>query len=131
MEVRNNMTYSHSRTVGRRWTSQIVYVQNPQVSSPAALVLLSRMYSAVDKSFYTTARMHRIRTRWMKSLMKSPDEKGGLTCAICGKKGLLPFTSNSGKLATLDHIVSISNGGSWYDTNNFQVACRRCNNGKV
>ncbi len=66
----------------------------------------------------------------MKRKMKTPDELGGLTCAICGRKGLLPRNTTLKNLATLDHITDIELGGSWRDPSNFQVACKDCNHRK-
>ena len=113
-----------------KWTIQAVHISEPDISSPAALSLLTRIYYSLDKTIYSNFRMKRIRDRWMKLQMQTPDEKGGLTCAICGRKGLKPFRVRKHKVATLDHIVPIVEGGSWKDPQNFQIACNRCNNDK-
>lgn len=114
----------------RRWCKQTVLITDPPVDSPAAMVLLSRFYSSLDPTIFRESRMSRLRTRWMHEQMKTPDSKGGLTCAICGRKGLNPFTKNKHKLATLDHIHELKRGGAWYDTANFRVACSQCNNAR-
>ncbi len=106
---------------------QVVHVTNPDVASAANLTLLSQHYFALDKSIYTDWRMAHVRRKWMKQQMETPDELGGLTCAICGRKGLKPWTTPK---ATLDHIVNIGHGGAWNDPSNFQVACEKCNNDK-
>jgi len=62
-----------------------------------------------------------------KQMRENLDEKGGLTCAICGRKGLKPFKTDKRNQATLDHIVEIVKGGKWNDYTNFQVACGECN----
>jgi 5-methylcytosine-specific restriction endonuclease McrA len=102
------------------------------MTSPTAanLVLLTREYIKADRTIYSNRRMQRIRDKWMKKMMKTPDEKGGLTCALCGKKGLLPNVKDKNKVATLDHVVDIGVGGSWRNPENFQVACYTCNTGK-
>ena len=111
----------------RHWVVQAVHVSDPPITSAAALVLLAKKYFGEDKSIYTNFRMMKVRRKWIKQLMLNPDEEGGLTCSICGKKGLLPQSSNKRKVATIDHIIDISEGGSWNDPNNFRIACSRCN----
>ena len=123
------MTRSQSRS-SRNRASQIVNVIEPDISSAASLVLLVKKYCSMDKDIYAEGRMSRLRRKWINNLMKTPDEKGGLTCAICGRKGLLskvPQRNNRENLATLDHIIRIIDGGKWNDPNNFQVACYKCN----
>ncbi len=112
------------------WIVQVVNVKNPPITSPASLALLSKKYFALDKTIYTERRMSKIRNRWMKEQLKHPDKKGGLTCNICGKQGLLPHKAGKYNMATLDHKIRIKDGGSWFDTSNFQVLCFQCNNNK-
>lgn len=124
------MTRSRSRAT-KAWLEQVVHIQEPDVTSAANLVLMIKDYYSLDKSVYSNWRMNHIRRKWMKQQMREhKDEKGGLTCALCGKQGLLPDTKDHNKLATLDHIVDMGKGGAWNDPANFQVACRRCNNHK-
>jgi 5-methylcytosine-specific restriction endonuclease McrA len=113
-----------------RWAKQTVLTDDPPTTAAAAMVLLSRKLFLQDRTVFTESRMLRFRTRWMKEQMKTPDEKGGLTCAICGRKGLNPFTKDKNKLATLDHIVELKANGAAFDTSNFQIACYRCNGQK-
>ena len=118
------------RAAGRRsrqWVVQVVHIADPVVSSPAALALLARHYFVQDKSIYSETRMSRLRRKWMKLQMKTPDEQGGLTCVLCGRKGLNPYTKDNNNLATVDHIIELKCGGSWNDPENFQVACYNCN----
>jgi len=121
------MTRSQGRR-NRAWAVQVVHIADPDITTAAALALLAKKYCAEDKSIYTEYRMHRIRNRWMKEQLKvARDELGGLTCAICGKKGLNPWTSDIDNRAVLDHIIEITAGGSWSNPSNFQVACDFCN----
>lgn len=110
-----------------RWSEQNVHVEKPAISSMAALALLSRDLVSADKSIYTHFRMLKLRRKWMNIQMQNPDEKGGLTCVLCGRQGLDPFTTDLGQIATLDHIHTISQGGVWNDPENYQVACYHCN----
>lgn len=123
------MTRAESKLF-KLWNRQEVLVIDPPLCSPAALVLLAKKYFLMDKGIYSPLRMLTVRRRWMKQQMKTPDAQGGLTCAICGKMGLLYDAPSKHNKATLDHIVEISKGGVWNDTNNFQVACDSCNNRK-
>lgn len=109
---------------------QVVHIAEPDITSAASLALLAKKYCSEDKSIYTEYRMHRLRNKWMKAQMKSPDELGGLTCAICARKGLNPWTVDIDQRAVLDHVHEICLGGSWHDPANFQVLCDRCNNQK-
>lgn len=124
------MTRSRGRAT-RAWITQVVHIENFDIASAGNLVLLSKEYFALDKSIYSDWRMAHIRRKWMKQQMREHmDELGGLTCAICGRKGLKPNAderNDFNNLATLDHIVDIGKGGSWNDPANFQVACRACN----
>lgn len=124
------MTRSQGKTSSIRWVVQVVHVPDPHISSPASLSLLAKRYYSKDKTIYSEWRMNRVRRRWFKNLMKTPDELGGLTCAICGRKGLKHTNYGSPQQATLDHIVDIKYGGPWRDPSNFQVACKCCNEGK-
>lgn len=114
----------------RQWVVQAVHITEPPITSPAALALLAKQYFLADKSIYTETRMSRIRKRWMKNLMKTPDSQGGLTCVLCETKGLDPYTEDIDNQATLDHIIELKCGGAWNDPTNFQVMCYRCNNHK-
>jgi len=121
------MTVRANARKARQWAIQVVHISDPPLSSPAALALLSKKYFTLDKSIYSESRMTRLRNKFMKQQMKTPDEKGGLTCTICGHKGCLPRTNDKNKLATVDHIVELKCGGPWDDPNNFRVACYPCN----
>ena len=124
------MTRSQGKQ-SRSWAIQVVHIQDPPINSAAHLCLLAKKYSSQDKDVYTHSRMHKRRNRWMKRQMKEHlDELGGLTCAICGKKGLQPWTNDVSKRAVLDHKTEIFLGGPWNDPSNFQVLCDRCNGQK-
>ncbi len=123
------MTRSQGRA-SLTWLVQVVNIAEPDITSAANLALLAQHYFSLDKSIYTDWRMAHVRRKWMKQQLKTPDELGGLTCAICGKKGLHPDRKKGTGLATLDHIVDIGRGGEWNNPSNFQVACDRCNNNK-
>ena len=115
----------------RSWAVQVVHIQDPPVNSAAHLCLLAKKYSSEDKSIYTEFRMHKLRNKWMKMQMREHlDEKNGLTCSLCKRKGLQPWTADVNMRAVLDHIHEIFLGGDWRDPANFQVLCDRCNGQK-
>ena len=92
------------------------------------LVTLNREYIKQDSSFFTRHRMHRVRDKWMKKLIK---ENQPLTCWICGKINLKPFIDDKNQLATLDHYIPVSvNLSKWNDPNNFKIACHHCNSNR-
>lgn len=121
------MTRSNGKKGNLTWVVQVVHISDPPVTSPASLALLAKKYYSLDRSIYSEFRMTRLRNKWMKLQMKTPDAKGGLTCAICGKQGLKHRNAPKDNMATLDHIVEIVRGGQWNDPHNFQVACYKCN----
>lgn len=112
----------------RKWTTQKVLTTDPPITSPAHLVLLARKYTALDTTIYKDTRMYRVREKWMKLQMKTPDAKGGLTCVVCGRQGLDPFTKDIKTMATIDHVVELKDGGAWRDPSNFRITCFYCNN---
>lgn len=114
----------------KRWRYHKVHVADPVISSLASLALLCRSYLALDKTIYTEHRMSAVRKKWLKNQMKTPDEKGGLTCSICGRQGLKPNSNVRRDLATIDHIIELQDGGDWKDPINFRVACWPCNSGR-
>lgn len=70
---------------------------------------------------------------------KKLKENGELICAYCGKKHLeiggktakdLRENNKNPKLATVDHIRALSEGGEKYDEKNCVVACKKCNSRK-
>jgi 5-methylcytosine-specific restriction endonuclease McrA len=72
----------------------------------------------------------KIRRSWMKT-QETIYGKGNLTCAICGKSNLDPWSRDKINLATCDHIRPFSKAPHlWDDVNNFQVACHKCNSVK-
>lgn len=114
----------------RKSISPNIYVNVPPISSPVALLLLNKKYYAADTSIYSDFRMMRIRNKWIRSQFALADKSVGISCAICGKKNLVLYSPDRTHVATLDHIVSISHGGSWNDPSNFQIVCYRCNQKK-
>lgn len=126
------MSRADAREFQSKWLAPQVLIQDPPVTSLAALTLLQRKYHSEDKSHMDWLRLMKFRAWRMNQLMKTPDAKGGLTCAKCKKQGLQPWAGNKKKhiVATLDHIIPIVEGGAWNDPNNTQILCYQCANKK-
>ena len=75
-------------------------------------------------------RWKRIRKRWMK-MQEEIHGRGNLTCSICGKTNLNPWSDAIENKATCDHIKPMSKAPHlWNVFENFQVACVYCNGSK-
>lgn len=86
----------------------------------AGYILLKKEYSTVETRIWLKFRSHYLKSQ-------------KLICAYCGKKDLKLNSHhgrNLGSLATIDHIIPLSKGGSRFDRKNLTVACHTCNNKK-
>lgn len=54
-------------------------------------------------------------------------ERDGWRCQLCGEPIDRHATPRSPKSATVDHIVSVLDGGSWYNPANLRAAHLVCN----
>ena len=105
-----------------------VRVENPHPKSLAAGVLLTRSLEVQERSHWVSFRMA--------FLKRIKAQQGHLECHYCHCKGLveeLPDDATRAdlkRLATLDHVVPISQGGAEYDGTNLVVACHSCNQKK-
>ena len=93
----------------------LVLVPEPHLQSLAALALLTRKYDMqvmIDRAKFRYKFLKKFKT---------------LTCIHCGKTDLRRKTTDQTILATVDHIVPLSQGGSETDEANCLVSCWRCN----
>ena len=97
----------------------IVYSEEPPVTSRAALILLKHDLSDQERAEWTEFRIRFLRA-------------SAMICEYCGKTGLTeePVAGHF-YLATLNHIVPVSKGGPVYDPENLKVACFPCNKSKA
>jgi 5-methylcytosine-specific restriction endonuclease McrA len=108
--------------------SQSVCYEPLDAHQAASLVMLNRSYASKDVSIYNWKIWLKLRDKWMKEQIKLVGGKENLTCAICGRKDLDPWTKNKSCLATIDHIVSVHRAPHlWNVPSNFQLTCRSCN----
>jgi 5-methylcytosine-specific restriction endonuclease McrA len=104
--------------------SDKVYVPVPHISSRASYLLLRYRYEKM------------ILDEWEVFRNAFFDTFESLVCVYCGKGGLvreIPDSTDKGMLsilATIDHIIPVSYGGSRYDPLNCLVSCYPCNNKK-
>ena len=96
-----------------------------------ALIYTKKLYQADDLDKKPTwKKWLKLRKKWMVE-QEEIHGKSNLTCSLCGKTNLDPWTTDKNKLATIDHILPCSRYPHlWNVTTNFQVACYRCNNKK-
>lgn len=103
-----------------------VLVENPSPESQAALVLLSQQYSELEIAEWFAFKKE--------FLQKHLEADGELKCHYCGKTGLRIDSEPPGKalgtLATIDHVIPLSKGGSQMDESNLVIACWPCNQKK-
>ena len=97
----------------------VVYVTRPNIKSRAALILLNK----------------RLRDHEVGEWLQFRDEflnKRPMVCEYCGRKQLTKEIGvlGQGYLATIDHVMPLSKGGSRYDEANLKVACFPCNRDK-
>ena len=105
-----------------------VLVQNPDVQSRAALVLLKR--DLRKRVNYEDGYVGWLRFRW--DFLNSILRKGyDLECHYC-KKGplLIDADNNHPMVATLDHFIPLAKGGGKFDEKNLVVCCYPCNQKK-
>lgn len=106
-----------------------VIVENPHPTSMASKVLLTRSLQEQERACWIA-----FRNVFLDKMMK---KYGHLWCSYCGRSGLVAELPEDAPrsaykhLATLDHIVPKSKGGSEYDEDNLVVACFKCNQRKA
>jgi hypothetical protein len=109
-----------------------VFVDHPNSKSYTSLVLLQNELLLQDKDY--------LEEDWRKKiefsrayLHRRLKQDGCLTCAYCSKTNLViedeGMSVPKNIIATLDHIVPLSKGGTNIETN-LAIACYRCNTKK-
>jgi 5-methylcytosine-specific restriction protein A len=82
---------------------------------------LSWEWKPTQKSWSNTAELYQDR-QWVKLSKQVRQEEP--FCKECLKKGITTLTE------VADHIISVKNGGKFFDRSNLQGLCRPCNNAK-
>ena len=131
----------HRSKTGATIQQHIVFVdQDPHPNSLASLVLLNYDFRIQDVDFL---KQEDDLAFWLEFreiyLLEQLNLHGDLVCTYCGKKHLeiggktnvdLILNNKNPRLATIDHIVALANGGEKYNKKNLCVACKRCNGKK-
>lgn len=105
-----------------------VLMTSPVPSSRASLLLLNRSLAKQELQ-------ERLQFR-SEVFAERSDPNLGLVCVYCGKPHLVESVhDNRGRaklhfLATLDHVLAVSNGGEVFDRDNVVVSCFPCNQAK-
>jgi len=133
------VTLTKKSSSGNTSRNHLIYFdENPHQKSLAALLLLNNelMYQDEDFILGDLATWLEFREQY---LTKKLAENGDLVCKYCGKNHLeiggrapkdLAVNNKNPNLATVDHIVALSEGGEKYNEKNMCVCCKKCNSKK-
>ena len=120
-------------------TTQIttIFEEIPNVKSSASLLLLTNQLALLDEDYLSSMEFINKRIQFSRNYLENElKEKGDLVCTYCHTPGLIiEYDFNFGKIkpnkmATIDHINPISNGGEIFNINNVCCACSKCNTNK-
>lgn len=99
-----------------------VYIKDVPASSYAASILLHKVYKQMERKAWNKSR---------NSFLDGEIKKHGvLTCHYCQRTNLKRCGGKIQEKATVDHILSKSEGGHEFAHSNFVVACESCNRKK-
>jgi 5-methylcytosine-specific restriction endonuclease McrA len=112
-----------------------VYLDHPCSNSYASLVLLQDDLLKQDADYlanqYDRMELVRLSRAFLNNVL---EEHGDLQCTYCRKSDLIieeeGMKVQASRMATIDHVVPISEGADPFDTSNLVVACRICNGKK-
>lgn len=115
----------------RHQYKEYIFEKEPHPQSRANYIKLVRYYKQLDPTtsvHYYLKENSGFRNKFLKSVL---EKNGIIKCYYCGKELIIEEDyskhNTTENLATLDHIVPISKGGSKYDPNNINVSCKACN----
>ena len=119
--------YKREEMVFRKF--QNVLVEDPHVSSQAALVLLIQYYAERDyvAKGQTAGVWKRYRGRYIEEYKKTHKE---FRCFNCNRQLFENRTFTAPDRVTVDHIVELKFGGSLTDFSNMRIACNKCNSSR-
>jgi len=131
----------NSSRTGRIVERHLIQNSKPCIQSMANLVLLNDFYSRLDSDFVDKMKeLDEYLSLRHSFLSKELEEKGDLSCHYCHRKNLeigyrgadmSKINNANGKLATIDHKIPRKQCGSYLNTNNWLVACKKCNKDKA
>lgn len=120
---------------GRTKTVHDIFLDPISPKTYASALLLNEYYHENDVDFITKIDAINKRIQFSRDyLTQKKLELGVLTCTYCPKTHLVieleGMKVKHNIIATIDHIMPISKGGSIYDIKNVCVCCRECNSKK-
>ena len=133
--------YSIRKKISRKeYLVHCVFNTEPHLKSFASYLLLKEQYKKLDSHISRLIKIDEelrsgnirncysnLRRKYLNRLQK---KYGSLFCYFCGKKDLKISTKNIKELATIDHKIPVSRGGSKHDMRNFLCVCNSCNQDK-
>lgn len=124
---------THKSVSGMREHKHFIFPDEPYIKSFAALVLIRNQYMLLDPEANPN-KSWKIYMKRKKQVYKKHFAKyGKYICSYCKRDDLIVGASirqSHPQKATIDHIIPVSRGGSFIDTNNMVVCCSKCNNDK-
>ena len=106
----------------------VCLVSNPDIASPAALMLLNRKLAKQDTTLYDWEKWLRFRDEYFEEIL---ERDNCIRCAYCGKDLKYDVPVKDERLATIDHIHPVAKNGAMWDKNNMVSACLKCNQKKA
>jgi 5-methylcytosine-specific restriction endonuclease McrA len=101
-------------------------VENPDIKSPAALMLLNRDLMRQDDTIFNYQTWLDFRDKYFADIM---ERDYCVRCAYCCKD-LKPDSKDPKDVATIDHVIPVSKGGAVFLLDNLVSACYHCNQAK-
>ncbi len=122
----------------RNFMRDNILVDNPVINSRASYILLINDLSKLDDVLFRKYHPYKY-LRWREEFLnKKKEEDGLLFCKKCFKGPLIIYrkdgtlAGNKDKMiATIDHIIPISRGGSLFEESNIDILCYKCNQKKA
>lgn len=120
--------------------NHLIYNDNVSVKSMSSLVLLNQYYRERDIDLLNEMKeIQDYLNRRTIFLLKEKKKHGDLVCHYCGKPhlevgyrhhSLSNLNNKNLKLATIDHVIPVSDGIDKLDESNWVVSCKKCNGKK-
>lgn len=107
--------------------TEVIMTHTPHVQSRASYILLRDSLLKQDETYKKCQDWivwARIKRKIIKKNQVTND--GIIKCEYCGKT-LNPEFENHRDSITIDHIIPVSKGGSYFDEDNLAVVCGTCN----
>jgi 5-methylcytosine-specific restriction endonuclease McrA len=124
----------HKSGANRIKQYHMIYEEEPYQKSLGSLVLLNDFLRGRDVDYLASDWTIRVKynIEFLKLQLK---QKGQLNCSYCRKQNLFINEDITKRpkyhfLATVDHVIPISKGGSIDDYENMTCACWHCNHSK-